>query len=503
MTLSLRLSRAISFNIIGKVISIVTNLILLQFLMTKVSKDIYGIGVIVLTFAGWLSVLDMGVGASVMKYISEFRASGEHGKLEKVFNTSLTFYMGVGLLIGFSLFILSFFYEKVFSIQHEYIEIGRYLFYICSASAFFNWLFIPFREALAGMHRFDIISKVDSLSNITNLAFAYAVFFFTDSFPVYVAVSQATTILYQFSFIYMIKKCLPSLKISFFYFDKKTFMFIMKFSSYILAGMLCNIFIFQTDNILIGIYVAASGVTVYYAASRLQEVARSINALFGGPLMAAFSELEGKKEYDKQLICLFKYTRIETALFVPIVLIMFIFAEQFIINWLGNDFVLSVSILHVLLLWWLFNGTLMTAQSVMTGKGRMEVFLYPNILNAIANLVLSLILVRYLGIIGVALGTSIPMIITTVFLIKSILKRLNVCPSEYWKKSISPNLLYYLMVCIMAASVVSIFEVKSIFLTVSIMGMVYGVNCLIYFQFFLKQDEKAFIKGFIESKKAM
>ncbi|MFH1616611.1 MAG: polysaccharide biosynthesis C-terminal domain-containing protein [Planctomycetota bacterium] len=498
MSLTSKVSRSISYNALGRAVAICTNLIILPYLMTKVSKDLYGISVIVLTFSGWAGILDMGVGAAIMKYTSEFNASEKYDKLERIFNTSLSFYMAIGIIVGLLLLVLSFVYDRIFNICPEYITQGRHLIYICAILSLFRWPLIPFRNAICGLHRFDIVNKVEILSNITHLVLVYAVFLFTNSFVLYVLISQSLLVLYQLSYIFILRSKSNNIKITLFYFDKDTFLFIAKFSSYIFIGMLCGIFIFQTDNIIIGICVSATAVTVYYAASRIQEVVCSINGLLGMPFIAAFSELQGREEYEKQNKYLFKYTKLETAVFIPIVLITFVYSKQFIMNWLGEDFLLAVPTLRILLLWWFFNGTLLILQTLITGKGQTDVFLYPNVINAVANLVLSIILVRYLGIIGVAIGTTVPMIITTCFLIRSILKRLRLSTLDYWKKSIAPNLLYYFIVFCLAILAVYFVNVTNIFLTILAMGIVYAIGSLVYFQFFLDTEDKLLVRQILD-----
>ncbi|MGD0784514.1 MAG: polysaccharide biosynthesis C-terminal domain-containing protein [Sedimentisphaerales bacterium] len=500
MSLTLKTSRSIAYNTLGKIIAVSANLAIFPYLMSKVEKELYGISVIVLTFSGWLGILDIGVGSAVMKYVSEFSAGKKYDKLEKVFNTSLSFYTAIGVVIAFLLLILSFVYHKIFNVNPDYIIQGKQLIYISALTAFFRWPFIPFYNAICGLNRFDIVNKVDILSNITRLILVYLVFRFTSSFVIYVLISQVFLILYQIPYIFILRKEFSHIKISIFYFDKETFRFIMKFSSYIFIGLLCGIFIFQTDNFLIGIYISAGGVTVYYAASRIQEAICSVNGLLGAPFIAAFSELQGKEEYEKQKSYLFKYTKLETALFIPMVLITFVYSKQFIVNWLGTDFLLAVPTLEVLLLWWFFNGTLLMLQMVIMGKGQTDVFLYPNIINAVSNLILSIVLIRYLGIVGVAIGTTVPMIITTCFLIRSILKRLQLSFSDYWRKSIAPNLLYYFIVLLLAVAVVNIFDVSNIFLTIFIMGATYIAVCLLYFLFFLDEEEKSLVRRILNIK---
>lgn len=500
MSLVVKTSKSIAYNTLGKAIAISANFVIFSYLMTKVNKDLYGISVIVLTFSGWLGVLDIGVGAAVMKYVSEFNAGKKYVKLEKMFNTSLSFYTAIGIIIGFLLLILSFIYDRIFNINPDYIIQGRQLIYICALVSFFRWPLIPFYNAICGLNRFDIVNKVEILSNITRLILVYLVFLFTSSFVLYVLISQVFLVLYQVSYVFILKKKFSSIKINMFSFDKETFLFILKFSSYIFIGLLCDIFIFQTDNFLIGIYISTTGVTIYYAASRIQEAIRSVNGILGTPFIAAFSELQGKEEYEKQKKYLFKYTKLETALFIPMVLITFVYSRQFIVNWLGEDFLLAVPTLKILLLWWFFNGTLLMLQTVIISKGQTDVFLYPNIINAVSNLILSIVLIRYLGIVGVAIGTTVPMIITTCFLIRSILKRLQSSFSDYWRKSIAPNLLYYFIVLLLAVSVVNIFDVSNIFLTIFIMGATYIAVCLLYFQFFLDGEEKSLVRCILNIK---
>ena len=158
--------------------------------------------------------------------------------------------------------------------------------------------------------------------------------------------------------------------------------------------------------------------------------------------------------------------------------------------------------MRILLIWWFFNSVLLIAQTVIIGKGQTDVFLYPNIINAVSNLILSLILVRFLGVIGIALGTTIPMVITTTFLIRSILKRLGIRVTDYLKKSVLPNLAYYILVLLFAVIGVRFFSSDNIFITIFTTGIIYSVGCLIYFRFFMEHQDRLLVKNLLSLRKS-
>jgi O-antigen/teichoic acid export membrane protein len=90
--------------------------------------------------------------------------------------------------------------------------------------------------------------------------------------------------------------------------------------------------------------------------------------------------------------------------------------KRFISLWMGQEYgPLSGDVLIVLTITHLFSVAQYTTQDILQGLNKHQVCAICRCVEAVANLILSIVLIRSWGIIGVAVGTAIPHLATALF----------------------------------------------------------------------------------------
>ena len=105
---------------------------------------------------------------------------------------------------------------------------------------------------------------------------------------------------------------------------------------------------FNLDNFVVSAFVGLQAVTIYSIASRLiayfmQSLTSSV-----GLVSPVFSQYEGQGNYDAIREKFFFTTKISTYISVLIGGLLLILGQDFIIRWVGKNFVYSYNILVVL-----------------------------------------------------------------------------------------------------------------------------------------------------------
>ena len=72
--------------------------LMMPFLVHRLGDGNYGVRVLILNFTGYLSLLDLGVSASVVKYVAEFKAKEDMDGLSEVCSTAFFVYLASGAL---------------------------------------------------------------------------------------------------------------------------------------------------------------------------------------------------------------------------------------------------------------------------------------------------------------------------------------------------------------------------------------------------------------------
>jgi O-antigen/teichoic acid export membrane protein len=87
--------------------------------------------------------------------------------------------------------------------------------------------------------------------------------------------------------------------------------------------------------------------------------------------------------------------------------------KRFISLWMGKEYgPLSGEVLIVLTIAHLFSAAQFTTQDILQGLNKHQVCAITRCVEAVANLIFSIVLIQYWGIIGVAIGTAIPHLAT-------------------------------------------------------------------------------------------
>lgn len=488
------IGKNIRFRFLTTILGLILTFFLFPFIVRHTGQELYGVYLIVMTVTGYFGLLDLGVMSALTKYVSEYNGGGDAGEINRIINASFSFYVCIGLIAALFLFGCSLYFDRFFRIEVQNVVLSRQLFTIAAISALFTWPLSTFRGTVQGLNLWHIEAMVNMTVGILNAISAFIIFTAGYGIVLYIIVSQTLNILGSMA-LYLVSKKKTSFTISFPYLDVKTFRFIFNFSSFMFLGSLVSIFLFQIHNFIIGYFISMSAVTIYAVAYGMQNYFRVINSAIGAPPWTMASEMEGRGDYDGQRTLVLKATKFTTAIFLPVILITFFFAEPFIIHWMGSGFQESVLPARIIILFWLFNGTIEPAAGMLSAKGIVKKPLYISILVAIANVAIGLALIKFIGITAIAIGLTLSMIIIGAPLyLRLSLRVLNVSFIEYFSKGVKSNLLLYLFVVVLSLVLLMYWYPKNIYFTLFEMAVIYLISLALYYFVILGKDEKVEIR---------
>jgi len=171
------------------------------------------------------------------------------------------------------------------------------------------------------------------------------------------------------------------------------------------------------DNLVIITFIGLNPVTMYSIGSRLVISLIDFITATIGILMPVFSQYEAANKNDLLTEKFLITTKISCYLSILLGGLLIIFGRPFIERWVGKEYLYSYEILMILLIGVIFNLMQTPAIQLLYGISKHKFLTILNFGEGVVNLVLSVILLKYYGIMGVALGTTIPMVIMSVFIL--------------------------------------------------------------------------------------
>jgi O-antigen/teichoic acid export membrane protein len=183
--------------------------------------------------------------------------------------------------------------------------------------------------------------------------------------------------------------------------------------SYSGSLMLVNLgesFRLQVNPFLISKMFGVSQLPVYSLGMRLITMLEDvINALFGGQILAAFSQLHGAEKHADLRKQFLRVTRITVSFSAWAVGGMAFYGESFFKRWMGEDFDHAYEVMLILAIPYGLRFMQYPAHSLLYALNRQKWLVWSNFIGGITTVVLALLLAPVFGLNGLVIGTALEM----------------------------------------------------------------------------------------------
>lgn len=386
---------------------------MMPFVIKTLGEVWYGLWIFAASIVGYYSFLDFGLSAAVQKFISRALGKEDYVEVNEIFNTLFFLFILVSLLVVLISAIVAFISPR-FVEDPQNINTFKLVIFIIGLDVAFSFLARIFIGFLASNIRHDIIELIDILKLLVRTPLI-VIFLSKGNGIISLAVITITVDFVQYLTVVMfVFNRFKQLELKISFIRKKWINELLDFSTFSFIIMLANRVRFYTDSIVISGFMGLSFVTHYNIGARIAIYYERIVGTGKSLIFPVFSRLEGKRDLGsirKKFILMLKLTTI-FAVFSGGLLI--IFGKAFITRWMGTNFVDAFPILAILIIAMLFNSIQGISSMVLFALSKHRQFSIIVSLEAVANLALSLILVHFYGLQGVAWGTTIPILITSI-----------------------------------------------------------------------------------------
>ena len=173
-----------------------------------------------------------------------------------------------------------------------------------------------------------------------------------------------------------------------------------------------SIMVFATDNLIISKFLGLAAVGFYTNYTLIADAVTSTINKFFSAIAASIGNLAATESVEKQEEVLYKVLFMDFWLYTFSCCCLAQLMSPFIRLWLGEGFVQSGLIVLLLVIKTYFTGMRGAAQTFKNAKGLYWYNRYMPIYESLINIVTSVILVKFLGVSGVILGTIISTVST-------------------------------------------------------------------------------------------
>jgi O-antigen/teichoic acid export membrane protein len=385
------------------VVNTVIGLLLTPFVVARIGKTDYGMWSLVMSFVGYYGLLRLSVGAGVMRYVPFYAGRKDGEAVSQIVSTGLAMFSIVGLVIwGLSMLIA----EPAGRFYKQGQEFST-LVWITGVAAAVECPMRIFDAALRARERWftaNIITVANALvyaGGITaSLLLGYGLIYMGWTLV-------AANLLALLLGIAAVLRFCPEVRLRVSMVKWRRLSELLAFGALTVVGTMVYTMSLQNHKLIIGKLISVEAVAVYAIAALLAEKVRT---LIGAPLQVSwprFALLDGEKDYDGVMRLFHRTTHYSAVLTCGAIVPILLGGPAFIRLWMGDGFEEAGPVLMVLGLGCLVEGTLYANNSFLGGTGRQHVQALLSGIEAVCGFGLSIILGWKMGLVGVAWGFTI------------------------------------------------------------------------------------------------
>jgi O-antigen/teichoic acid export membrane protein len=436
-----RLIRNVATRYIAIVVDGLIGLMVLPFNVRHLGASAYGLWMLAGSISVYFSVLDLGFGGSITKFVAVYRARRDARSLNEIVSTLFVIFVVIGALTYSAVIGVSLNIEHVLNLTPEQVVTARRLLLVIGVYVAASFPASVFGGIINGFQRYDVNSVVGIASSIavavTNVSLLTAGYSLVQVVCVTTAIRLLTYVVYTWN-AYSI---FPSLAIRLSYFRWSRVRELTSFSVYISVINWSAKLNYSTDAIVIGAFMSSAAVAVWTVPQRIAELLQRLTSQLNAVLFPVVVDSDAGGKPDRLRAIFLQGTSLSMVAIAPVAAVTMILAGPLVRTWVGDGFADGVPVLQLLTLVVAVRVGSASAATVLKGTGRHPLLAATQISMALTNLALSLLWIRRFGLVGQAMGTLVPIAAGSLFVLwPAACRRVGIDVIAAFRQSVWPAL---------------------------------------------------------------
>ncbi len=416
MSLTDKVIKNTFYQFVAQVLGFIFPFFLTPFIISVIGEVQFGIYALVMGFSGTFALFDLSISSSFIKFISENYNKGEKEKLNQTISTGLIFYVVFSLLIGIMGFVFTKPLISLLNIPPDLEDLSLLAFRISILIFFITNAFGIFNSILISVQKMYITNIYGTILNFLNVG-AIVILLLNGFGLIGMLLSQLAAVSISILISYIAsKRVLPDMKVRLNNFSKESLKKMTGFGLQMQVSKLASFASDKYDEFLLGFFSVMNNVAFFNIGARVTRLGRFIPYQLVPQVAPVAAELKAKEDQDKLNRLFADSTRYLTIVSIPIFIFIFVFADVIINAWMGPGFDISVYIIRILIIGQLANMIFSApGNSITPNIGIPKFQMREGLINLGFNLILSFLLIKYYGIVGAAIGNSVSILISSIY----------------------------------------------------------------------------------------
>lgn len=438
---TLTVARNVSTRYLAIAVEAVLGVLILPFNVSHLGQSAYGLWMLTASITAYFSVLDLGYGGALVKYVAHYRARKDAQALNEILSTAFWVFATFGLITYFLAIGLAASLGSLFRITPDQVEVGRKVLLITSLNVAAGTAFGVYGSVINGFQRYDLNNIVGTISSAATAAVNVLVLSLGYDL---VALVTATTLVRLLTYlVYRANayRVFPALSIRPSLFRLARLRELTMFSVYMLIIDWANKVNYSVDALVVGMFLGTTAVAIWAVGQRVAELTQRLSNQLNEVLFPTIVDCDSAERVAHLQAIFVQGTRLSLATVVPLAGTLAMVAQPLVHAWVGPTFAGSAIVLQLLSIAVIVRVAGGTATTLLKAAGRHKLVAAASAVSAVCNPILSVAMVSRFGLPGVAVAAFVPLVIVSAFVVfPAACHRVGLSVVDGWTKAVWPAL---------------------------------------------------------------
>ncbi|WP_437185833.1 oligosaccharide flippase family protein [Planctomicrobium sp. SH668] len=412
---------------------------MMPYILGTVGEAQYGAWVFINAIAGYSTMIYSGFGATICRYVADLYAREDWKKLNIVVSTIQTIYVGTASLVFLFTAVCAWWTPSLQNWGELPLWEIRISILIVGCTIGLGMVASVYGGVLVGTQRLDIKRGIEVTLGLVRLAVTWLCLHQHYGLITLSLIFLFVTIIEHGLSAYFAYRQVPTLSVGPWNTRRDVMKECFGFSAFNAVALFAEYLIYFTDTVIIGLILGPLAVVPYQIGLRIAQMIQVPITQIAEAVLPKAGELHARQQHNHLGQLVAKGMGLAWMLSGGFLIGSIYFSELLIQTWIGKVYDQSSTVLILLVASQLVSLPMMVARKALLGIGQVRKQAFIDLLEACLNLVLSLMLIYQFGIVGVAWGTLIPLILVELFvLLPYAIRELHVSKRSLWHVVVAP-----------------------------------------------------------------
>lgn len=430
--------------------TVIVGLVYTPIIIKMLGQSEYGLYSLIGALAGYLNILDMGLGNTVVRYISRNRVIGDKKRESELGGLFLSIYLLIGLITILTGYI---FYTHIHTIfvnfSKEEILRAKMMLILLISNLALSFPLSIFSSLMQAYEKFTIVRLVE-ICKLILTPFIVVPFLYNGYGAVMIVL--VTVVLNITSFLSYVHYCFRYLNVKFKYGKYKS-VFLLEvagYSFYIFLNAIMDKVYWGTGQFILGIVSGTMKVAIYAVAMQFMMMYMQFSTAISGVLLPKVTMMVANNANEQELTeLMIKIGRLQFFVVGYIFLSFVLIGKDFLYLWIGKNYLAAYPIVVILMLALIIPLLQNVGISILQAKNlnRYRMMVYS--IFAGLDVIFCIPMAKYWGEMGCAITTAIALVISTGFFMNIYYKnKIKLDIILFWKKIFYVSRPFFLLMII-------------------------------------------------------